>query len=457
MSETKQTRCPFCNSVFNITDAQLAARGGHVRCGACLQVFRADQNLVSGGVVTATTESKSAPAPAPTPAAADEKPVAPPIVARTQSAQPLPDPAAQAKKKKKPEDESWAFNLLGEEAEEIAPPEPEPAPPPTPVQAPPPAPAAAPKSKKPLFDDELSDMLHEAWQEKPRDTAQLTGIGEVDKLKASADESWAQALLSEIAEEEKKEQSKNYSMELADSKRKPAPRPEAEPPRSSPRPAPAPAPVESKKPAAAAAVPAPSSSATGDDDLLNFLNSNSAPTLSTSTASLPVEVRDHRTFSINWGYYLTWGFLCLIALSLLIGQYVYFNFARLAVQPDTRPQILALCDTLKCTVPEPPDIRQIAVNKVVVRRHPDIKGALKADAVIYNKADFTQPLPLLKLVLLSRKGEIVAGRVFTPKEYLQGDASKLRRIPPNTLIYISLDIAPPGVESAGYRMEPLFP
>ena len=25
MSETKQTRCPFCNSVFNITDAQLAA------------------------------------------------------------------------------------------------------------------------------------------------------------------------------------------------------------------------------------------------------------------------------------------------------------------------------------------------------------------------------------------------------------------------------------------------
>ena len=55
MSETKQTRCPFCSSVFNITDEQLAARGGHVRCGGCLQVFRADQHIVTGETVTPTT------------------------------------------------------------------------------------------------------------------------------------------------------------------------------------------------------------------------------------------------------------------------------------------------------------------------------------------------------------------------------------------------------------------
>jgi predicted Zn finger-like uncharacterized protein len=54
MSETKQTRCPHCTSVFNITSEQLAARGGHVRCGSCLQVFRADQHLVEGEVAAIT-------------------------------------------------------------------------------------------------------------------------------------------------------------------------------------------------------------------------------------------------------------------------------------------------------------------------------------------------------------------------------------------------------------------
>jgi predicted Zn finger-like uncharacterized protein len=54
MSETKQTRCPHCTSVFNITSEQLAARGGHVRCGSCLQVFRADQHLVEGETANIT-------------------------------------------------------------------------------------------------------------------------------------------------------------------------------------------------------------------------------------------------------------------------------------------------------------------------------------------------------------------------------------------------------------------
>lgn len=64
MSETKQTRCPHCTSVFNITDEQLAARGGHVRCGSCLQVFRADQHLVAEGVSVPVTPTAT---PATTP------------------------------------------------------------------------------------------------------------------------------------------------------------------------------------------------------------------------------------------------------------------------------------------------------------------------------------------------------------------------------------------------------
>lgn len=40
------TRCPRCRTTFAVSDAQLEARGGVVRCGHCGQVFRADHHRV---------------------------------------------------------------------------------------------------------------------------------------------------------------------------------------------------------------------------------------------------------------------------------------------------------------------------------------------------------------------------------------------------------------------------
>lgn len=458
MSETKQTRCPFCNSVFNITDAQLAARGGHVRCGSCLQVFRADQNLVTGAAVTPTAQPK-APPPPPPEAAVSEKPIAPPIVAHTQSAVAPGDQPIGQRKKKKLEDDSWAFNLLGDESEDLtegadlspAPSSPPAAKPSVADTPPPPA-----KTKKPLFDDELSDMLHEAWQDNsPSSGPKLGGHTEVDKIKVAADDSWAQALLSEIAEEEKKEQAKNHSMEVVNPN-KPKPREPARPATTqAERPSPAPA---SRQDAPQGGKPGGSGGSGGssDDDLLNFLNSNSAPTLSQAPASLPVELHAQRHLSVNWGYYITWTLLCSLAIAAFAAQFIYFNFEKLSVSPDTRPKMLALCETLGCKAPEPPNVALLSIRKLVVRRHPEASNALQADAILFNKADFTQPLPALKLLLVNKKGDIVAGRIFQPQEYLSSDFSNLRRIPPDTPIHVELNVIKPSVAYAGYRMEPLL-
>ncbi|MBL4679372.1 MAG: zinc-ribbon domain-containing protein [Pseudomonadales bacterium] len=37
---TSITQCPNCSTSFKVTDAQLSAAGGSVRCGACLQIFK---------------------------------------------------------------------------------------------------------------------------------------------------------------------------------------------------------------------------------------------------------------------------------------------------------------------------------------------------------------------------------------------------------------------------------
>lgn len=61
------TRCPRCRTVFRVTQAQLEARAGLVRCGKCAAVFRADFHL-------SLTVPERPPADAPTPARAEPTP-----------------------------------------------------------------------------------------------------------------------------------------------------------------------------------------------------------------------------------------------------------------------------------------------------------------------------------------------------------------------------------------------
>ena len=71
MAETQITRCPHCQTTFRIRLEQLAKAKGAVRCGSCLQVFKAGDHFVSDQAV-AKTAAKPAPKaaikPAPKPA-----------------------------------------------------------------------------------------------------------------------------------------------------------------------------------------------------------------------------------------------------------------------------------------------------------------------------------------------------------------------------------------------------
>jgi hypothetical protein len=172
---------------------------------------------------------------------------------------------------------------------------------------------------------------------------------------------------------------------------------------------------------------------------------------------LPLEIKTQPMISVNWGYWLTWSFMCIFASTLLLVQYVYFNFNELALNDKTRPQMSQLCASLGCKIPEPPDALLIDIQKLVIRKNPDVPDALQVNAIVFNKADFAQPLPALKLSFLDKKREVTASRVFQPHEYLQGENTHLlRRIPPETPIHIQLDIVNPKVDMNSYKMKPLF-
>jgi len=68
------TRCPACQTIFNLTPAQLSARQGKVRCGHCDKVFQADRHLLKTlPRAPAKPAGQKRPAAKPKPAARTER------------------------------------------------------------------------------------------------------------------------------------------------------------------------------------------------------------------------------------------------------------------------------------------------------------------------------------------------------------------------------------------------
>ncbi|MHC8322560.1 DUF3426 domain-containing protein [Pseudomonas sp. GB2N2] len=153
-----------------------------------------------------------------------------------------------------------------------------------------------------------------------------------------------------------------------------------------------------------------------------------------------------------WGRRFLWLLLILLGAGALVGQYVAYHFDELARQDQYRPWFQQLCPPLGCTVPSKVDIAKIKSSNLVVRSHPEFNGALVVDAIIYNRAPFSQPFPLLELRFADLNGHLIASRRFKPGEYLNGDLEGMAEMPPQTPIHIALDILDPGAKAVNYSL-----
>lgn len=153
-----------------------------------------------------------------------------------------------------------------------------------------------------------------------------------------------------------------------------------------------------------------------------------------------------------WGRWLGWGLLNLIALLALAAQYVAYNFDALSRQDEYRPWLERICPAVGCELPPRVDISLIKSSNLVVRSHPDFAGALTLDAMIYNRAPFAQPFPLLEVRFDDMQGNTMARRTFKPGEYLAGELAGTREMPSQIPIHISLDILDPGANAVNYSL-----
>ncbi|MDG9924554.1 MULTISPECIES: DUF3426 domain-containing protein [unclassified Pseudomonas] len=464
MTDSFVTQCPHCRTSFRISRAQLGAAHGAVRCGACMRVFNAaqqllvDQNRVSKPTTPAPAAATPPPAPA-RPAAPAEQPSAAQPPRPAPAAAPTPSQPAAVP----------------------------PAPAPVPTQ-PSPAPAAEKKSVDTLWihDDldldslDLDEELAKLEEQEMQLSREFLAMGNAaqnnehllhgDEEDNRHDESWAESLIKDEPPR------KPEALQTA----RPRVEPPAEPhyqPQPSPEPIPAPAPaIRAEAPRKAKPIEEPESER--DEPVLGDLSADedaeeigdgdygiAAEPAAKSARSEP-GLRDNGLLDLNddplqldwqqpkkpWGRWIGWGLLNLIAAAALATQYVIYHFEELARQDQYRPWFETLCPEIGCTLPSKVDISQVRSTNLVVRSHPQYMDALMVDAILYNRAPFAQPFPLLELRFADLNGQLIASSRFRPSEYLSGELAGQDEMPPQTPIHISLEIKDPGAKAVNYSL-----
>ncbi len=143
----------------------------------------------------------------------------------------------------------------------------------------------------------------------------------------------------------------------------------------------------------------------------------------------------------------------LILALVLAGQYVYFNFNDVALNPSLRPWLELVCKQAGCTLPSQSDLTKLSSSNLVVRSHPHERNALVVDAIIKNTADFEQPFPVIQLNFADINNTPLAKRRFQPREYITDTSIDIQRMPPNTPIHLTLEIVDPGKQAVNYQLE----
>ncbi len=394
MTDSFVTQCPHCRTSFRVSTSQLSAAHGAVRCGACLHVFNATQHLLDktkAHSVIPPTPVATATQVADLPAAAESAPVT----------------------RKDPLDTVWIHDDLDLDSLDL--------------------------------DEELARLEQEEQQ---RARAFIPFEAKTVQARpvpaAPADERWAEQLIEES---------------------QPATgRPTEEASRDIPGPQTLAEPVDGSDTAIIADDEATQQpEAFESRAVVEEIELTAAETESHSASALH---RHENLFELNqdplqldwqpprkpWGRWLGWGSLNLLAVAALVTQWSLYNFEELARQDKYRPWFEAVCPHFGCTLPSKVDISLIKSSNLVVRSHPEFAGALVVDAILYNRASFSQPFPLLELRFSDIDNRLLANRRFKPSEYVAGELSGQSEMPPQTPIRISLDILDPGQDAVNYSL-----
>lgn len=156
-----------------------------------------------------------------------------------------------------------------------------------------------------------------------------------------------------------------------------------------------------------------------------------------------------RGYEANW----RWFFLSLLLLLTLFLQYAWYNKDHFSMNPDYRVWYEKACNYFNCSLPDYLNYAEMHATDLVIRPHTQKQSALMVDALLRNDSVFRQPFPDLILQFRTIKDEVIAHRQFSASEYLKGELTGLKYIPPRTEVRLALEIVDPGDAAVNYSLQ----
>jgi predicted Zn finger-like uncharacterized protein len=141
-----------------------------------------------------------------------------------------------------------------------------------------------------------------------------------------------------------------------------------------------------------------------------------------------------------------------ILLFSLAGQYFWFNQETLALSRRMPAITDLLCQMRTCPDLNGIDLSTLVTEELVVRSHPKHQDALQVDFIFRNDNSREQRFPLVEMNFISNDGDVIANRAFASAEYLPPEMQLFTHMPAHSSIQVSLELVDPGVEATGYYL-----
>jgi predicted Zn finger-like uncharacterized protein len=153
-----------------------------------------------------------------------------------------------------------------------------------------------------------------------------------------------------------------------------------------------------------------------------------------------------------------WPWIAAAAVLLLAfaAQVVHSARLSLAKRPGMGPLLAQVYDLLGLPLSPPMDLAAYELRQWGAASDPGQRGRLLLRASIVNRAQFSQPFPLLRLALQDRFGATLGVRDIEPADYLPGETSS-KLLGPGERADAEIRIVDPGEEAVGFEMDVCLP
>jgi predicted Zn finger-like uncharacterized protein len=147
---------------------------------------------------------------------------------------------------------------------------------------------------------------------------------------------------------------------------------------------------------------------------------------------------------------LLWGGGIALLLAGLVLQYLYYHRMALAENATLRPLLSQMCELTGCRLPPRRELGKIVLGNHLVQSHPRYENSLLITATLVNRADFSQPYPIVEVVMTDLGQRVVARRRFLPGEYLVGNSDP-DGLNPGSEVPLMLEVVDPGKNAVGFE------